>query len=132
MRKKICGFPSCNALIDSPSVYCEKHTKPKAIPFQNAMMTNTKLYNTSTWRKLKANILKNQPYCNNCGATEKLEVHHSIPPKGNPELFYDESNLVPLCQTCHRIASNKEIRSKVKIWYLNIIYIIRKINDKLG
>ena len=114
MKAKICRFPSCNVLIKQNEVYCAKHIQPKKLPFEGATRYNTELYNTSKWRKLRAFILKNQPYCNNCGATEKLEIHHRIQPKGNPELFYDESNLVPLCGLCHKNVTAREIRSNLK------------------
>jgi 5-methylcytosine-specific restriction protein A len=116
MRKKICKFPGCNNLIDTTERYCSIHHKQETKkPFENAKRYNTKLYNTAKWHKLRNKILKEQPNCFMCGISgkeTKLEVHHTIPPKGDIDLFYDESKLIALCSKCHKIVTNYEIRKK--------------------
>ena len=119
MRKKICSSAGCNNLIDYSEKYCEKHKtekqKTERVPFQNAKRNNTNLYNTTLWRKLRNEILKQQPYCFKCGISVKespLEIHHVIAPLGNEDLFYDENNLLPVCQQCHRKITAGEIRNR--------------------
>jgi 5-methylcytosine-specific restriction endonuclease McrA len=87
------------------------HKKEKT-PFENAIRYNESLYNTTAWRKLRKEVLKEQPVCTKCGADTKLEVHHIIPPRGNEELFFDRDNCVTVCQSCHRILTSKEIRER--------------------
>jgi len=111
-KAKICNEAGCSVLIDSCSTYCQKHIKPKRIPFQNAVRSNDGLYNTNRWRKLRKKILSENPYCIRCGADTDLEIHHRIPPRGNEDLFYEESNCVPVCGACHRIETAKEILSR--------------------
>lgn len=120
MKKKICNYAGCNALIDHNERYCEKHNienneKQKSIPFQNANRSNANLYNTALWRGIRKEILKNTPYCFKCGISIKdshLEIHHVAPPLGNADLFYDKNNLVVVCQHCHRIITAGEIRKR--------------------
>ena len=112
MRLKLCSEVNCNTLIDYKKRYCDTHIRVKLAPFANAVRFNAALYNTVQWRKLRQQILREHPYCTNCGISSKettLEVHHKVPPKGNIELFYDENNCIPLCSQCHRIETNKEI-----------------------
>ena len=118
MRRKICNYAGCNNLIESTETYCIKHkVDKKPEPFKNARRSNEGLYNTLQWRKLKKEILKCVPYCSKCGISKEetvLEIHHIIPPRGNEDLFFDESNLIPVCGKCHRILTNIEIRGRIK------------------
>ena len=118
MKKKICRYAGCNTLIEYTERYCNKHkTENQRTPFKNAIRSNTNLYNTTLWRKLRKQVLKNMPYCFRCGISIKespLETHHIVPPLGNPDLFHDINNLVPVCPRCHRIITGKEIRDRKK------------------
>lgn len=76
------------------------------------MRSNIALYHTPEWRKLRWTVLQEQPACYRCGIGKdevRLEVHHLIPPRGNEELFYERSNVVAVCQHCHRIITQREI-----------------------
>jgi 5-methylcytosine-specific restriction protein A len=106
MKKKICNYSGCSKLIDSNERYCKEH-QYTSVPFQNAKRYNETLYNTSQWRKLRKEILKEQPNCCRCGTDTDLQVHHIIPPKGDEDSFYDKSNLTTICSSCHRI-ENKQ------------------------
>ena len=112
MRKKICKEAGCSILIDSGSTYCEKHLKPKRVPFQSAVRSNDGLYNTTRWRKLRKKILSETPYCIRCGSDISLEIHHKIPPRGDVDLFYYEDNCVPVCGACHRLITASEISGR--------------------
>jgi 5-methylcytosine-specific restriction protein A len=115
MRKKICNFPGCNELIDISERYCQQHKKEQPPPFISAIRYNEKLYKTTQWKQLRSRILKEQDCCFKCGISKnetKLEVHHIIPPRGNEALFFDENNLAAVCPVCHKIITNKEIRTR--------------------
>ena len=114
MKKKICSYPSCNVLIDFDNRYCERHIPEKRIPFKNAIRTNESLYNSVKWRKLRKRILLKYNVCQNCGFDNDLEIHHIIPPRGNEETFYNEDNLIPLCKTCHKNITGKELTKRKK------------------
>ena len=118
--KKLCKYPGCFNYATEGG-YCDKHQgyrvadaqKPKT-PWDGAGRPNDALYNTSRWRTLKAKIIKQQGQCAICGATINLTVHHVVPPKGDPDLFFDEHNLVVLCKQCHDRQTALENRNKCK------------------
>lgn len=65
--------------------------------------TNTHKYRTTRWLKLSRRIKKRDNYeCKICFSSElMLDVHHIYPAKSYPELFWEESNLITLCVSCH-------------------------------
>lgn len=69
--------------------------------WKNGSWNNRKQYlaHTSyrTWRK---RLLENAS-CLLCGAVEKLELHHIESKVLVPEKIKDESNVCPICSTCH-------------------------------
>jgi 5-methylcytosine-specific restriction protein A len=113
MKKKKCNSPGCGNLIDMGERYCAKHIhgQPVRKCFEKAGRPNAELYNTSRWRKLRREVLKQYPYCFKCGVSggeSPLQAHHLIPPKGDAGLFFDGGNLVSVCPACHRILTGKE------------------------
>jgi len=114
--RKICYYPSCQELIDTDQRYCPLHrTESERKPFSKAVRYNTALYATSKWRNLRKAILRENPRCERCGIGEgeaSLHVHHIIPPRGNEELFHDETNLGVLCAGCHRAETARETRGR--------------------
>ena len=64
-----------------------------------------RLYKTARWRRLRKRVLLKHPLCAECErqdwVTKATVVDHIIPHKGTLELFWDESNLQPLCKRCH-------------------------------
>lgn len=45
--------------------------------------------------------------CQECGATDNLQVHHIKPKKYHPELSNNLDNLITLCKNCHLKAHGK-------------------------
>lgn len=82
-----------------------------------------KLINTQRWRRIRASVLEESPFCEDCMAAGRvsmaMEVHHIIPLESvrdyrrMEELAYDRCNLVALCVPCHK-ARHKELRSNGK------------------
>lgn len=82
-----------------------------------------RLINTQRWRRIRAAVLETTPFCEDCRAAGRVslatEVHHVIPLESvrdcrrMEELAYDRSNLVALCQPCHK-ARHRELRSGSK------------------
>jgi 5-methylcytosine-specific restriction protein A len=72
-----------------------------------------RLYNTARWKRLRAATLLRDLYqcqmCNRIEAnTSKLVADHKRPHRGNETIFWDESNLWTLCQSCHSGAKQKQ------------------------
>ena len=57
------------------------------------------------WRNARLRYLQRFPLCRDCkerGIVRAAEhVHHEMKAKLNPELFWDESYWMPLCEPCH-------------------------------
>lgn len=60
---------------------------------------------SSSWAKIRAQHLEDEPFCQWCGSTKDLQVHHVIPFDDNPALELDQTNLITLCEKvgvgCH-------------------------------
>lgn len=59
------------------------------------------------WQRLRIDVLDAEPLCRPCTKAGKLnvlatEVDHIVPTRGvNDPRHYDQSNLQPLCKSCH-------------------------------
>ncbi len=73
------------------------------------------LYDTAKWRRQRVTFLRTNPLCHFCeqqGRTELATVvDHKVPHKGNPELFWDQSNWQGLCATDHSAAKQQQEKS---------------------
>ena len=75
-------------------------------------------YHTTAWRKLRAAILRDSPYCVECKRQNIVKlanvVDHIKPVSTGATLFdkerlmWDENNLQTLCDSCHNSKSGKE------------------------
>lgn len=63
------------------------------------------LYGSTRWRKICSIHLGLNPLCDPCllsgKETPATIVHHKIPHKGDPKLFWDTENLESVCASCH-------------------------------
>ena len=109
--KRLCNYPGCQCFAIDGHNYCKSHYVEHK-PFENASRSNEGLYNTQTWRTLRKNHLAHNKECVMCGKSENLTVDHIIDPRGNPDLFYNESNLQTLCKECHRLKTAQEIKER--------------------
>lgn len=57
------------------------------------------------WRQARKHFLSSNPLCSDCQKSGRIvpasEVHHMLKVKDNPELFYDSSQWLALCHSCH-------------------------------
>ena len=62
-------------------------------------------YDTHKWRKLREQLLREQPLCVRCSNMGIVRlatvIDHTIPARAYTEGFFDTSNLVPICNQCH-------------------------------
>lgn len=71
-----------------------------------------RLYCQSEWLSVERKVLKRDKYkCRRCGSPKKcyrgLHVHHLKSWAGNPDLRYELTNLVTLCNKCHNWVHSK-------------------------
>ena len=97
--KKPCKHPGCPKLTDGH--YCEVH---KALHRGDRESSGKRGYN-SRWQKARARYLRGHPLCVHCGKkgqyVKATVVDHITPHRGDPVLFWDESNWQSLCKSCH-------------------------------
>jgi 5-methylcytosine-specific restriction endonuclease McrA len=88
---------SCGAIIDSGS-RCDDCTLPTK-PQQRAKGHHR---STERWKRLSKRLRSLSPFCEQCGATERLEVDHVIPADEAMTLGidpYETENLRILCKS---------------------------------
>jgi 5-methylcytosine-specific restriction endonuclease McrA len=61
----------------------------------------TKLRSSERWQRLRVSVLTSEPLCRVCGCIA-VEVHHIIEASKNADLFFEISNLAPVCEECHK------------------------------
>lgn len=111
MKLKMCCYPGCTELTHG-EYYCQEHkAKREAIRREMAFKTATRYadYHDPRWIALSKKFRTEHPACQMCGETDGLQVHHIIPVRLSPSQFLDENNLVVLCESCHRIETQREI-----------------------
>ena len=111
MKKKICS--SCGKRVPySEKCKCDdKRRKIKNQYQKNYYQKNKeslKLLTQKRWKDLRKVIInRDNGCCQRCLIkygiieTSKLQVHHIKPRIDYPELMYEESNLITVCQTCN-------------------------------
>ena len=72
-----------------------------------------------TWRKK----ILNGAICLLCGEKDKLELHHIESKVLVPERIKDESNVVPLCSSCHDILHSKNSKGGELREHLNTLLV---------
>lgn len=103
-----CLIPSCPKIAVRKG-RCTEHAREndrvhkKPIEYQ-------RLYASGVWANMRINQLRQQPFCQKCGTTWELEVHHIKDHKGDPAIFYDQNNLQTLCHSCHSTETSKKVR----------------------
>ena len=78
-----------------------------------SFMDNTKLYDTSTWKKKRERILRRDGYrCQECrryGRSRQADtVHHIYPLELYPDRALAPWNLISLCNACHNAMHDRE------------------------
>lgn len=112
--KTICCYAGCQRTI-ALGRFCDPHqniadAKERARK-NNYQSQFSKLYNWD-WRKFRVRYLKEHPLCKHCLSIGKLtptqEIDHIKPHQGDKDLFWNESNLQPLCKSCHSTKTARE------------------------
>jgi len=68
-------------------------------------MTIKRLYDSPEWRKARISFLDDNPLCAPCSTrgltVPATVVHHTVPHKGDINIFWDRSKWESVCKTCH-------------------------------
>ena len=71
------------------------------------------------WRKARNEHIDKHPFCAICDAIGDL-VDHIIPAWVAPERFFDKTNFQTMCNSCHKIKTDKDIEKYGRPVYDNI------------
>ena len=97
--RKPCNHLGCPKLTEG--YYCEEHL----VLHRGDRASSGKRGYNSRWQKARARYLKAHPLCVLCARQNKYVkatvVDHIKPHRGDPILFWDESNWQSLCKPCH-------------------------------
>lgn len=106
-----------NNLIREKEEQKKKREEERAI-LHNAR-TDSTLYNTKQWKKLRNYYIMNHPLCENCSkyglVVSSTCVHHKKPfmlglsEDEQRKLLLDENNLMALCTSCHQLLHKEGI-----------------------
>lgn len=85
-----------------------------------------------SWQTIRKQHLKEQPACQACGATTKLEVHHIVPVHIDPGGELNPQNLITLCENpntgfCHYIFGHLAIS-----WFKWDPYVVNRVTSHLA
>lgn len=77
--------------------------------------SNREVYNSTRWRKLREEVLYENPFCVRCeemGILEPATVCDHALPIEQGGAIWDRNNLQGLCESCHNSKSGKEAHNK--------------------
>lgn len=94
---------SCGDIIASGS-YCDDCDPHHSGPHTGGRTT----YGTR-WKNFSKRLRRLSPFCEECGATERLSVDHIIPVSERPEWEYERVNCRVLCKPCNSRKGTKII-----------------------
>ena len=87
-----CAHPSCPKLVPRGKKYCDAHT---ALHPEEIRSAAERGYG-SRWNKARKRFLEKHPLCVECMKegryVKATDVDHVVPHRGDPVLFWDESN----------------------------------------
>jgi len=102
-----CTYPGCNVLVKRGR--CIAHPTKRVVRDPAIK----KLYNSLQWKAMRAAQLASHPWCTECDKRNALvmatEVDHIQPHEGNPQSFFDATNLQSLCKPHHSNKTSKEV-----------------------
>jgi 5-methylcytosine-specific restriction protein A len=101
---QFCGEPGCGVLVTSGR--CQAHTS-RARLTQLAYAKAHRWYCSARWQRLRAEVLRDEPFCRSCLANGRKvitsDIDHIQKHNGEAVLFWNRSNLQGLCKACHAV-----------------------------
>lgn len=103
-----CAHPGCPRLAPRGKKYCGEHAAKHP---EESRSAGGRGYG-SRWNKARKRFLETHPLCVECMKAGRYvratDVDHIVPHRGDPALFWDESNWQALCHRCHSVKTRNE------------------------
>lgn len=101
---QFCGEPGCGVLVQGGK--CPTHAPRAAARLTRQVYAQAhRWYVSSRWQRLRADILRRDPFCRTCLLTGlrtlTVDIDHIHKHQGQALLFWDRENLQGLCKACH-------------------------------
>jgi 5-methylcytosine-specific restriction protein A len=97
---QFCGEPGCGVLVSSGR--CATHVRTRPMAQRSA---GHAWYSYAAWRRLRLDVLRDEPFCRVCRAagrnTVATDIDHIVKHGGDRDRFFDRGNLQSLCHRCH-------------------------------
>ena len=105
---RACRRSDCGETTTSPSGYCDAHRRAEIRWKETTREPAHKRGYDQKWENVRDWFIAQNPLCENCRDNGIVEiatvVHHLIPIKQDAGERLSVSNLVSLCDDCHRAA----------------------------
>lgn len=117
MKKYKCLVGNCYRTSVGQTRYCEAHQiykiqKDLEIAKRLNELPKSSMYQTNEWKRLRAEVIREQECCTYCGSHINLQVHHIKRHYGNPNIFFDKENLLVVCEQCHSKISMRQVKGR--------------------
>ena len=103
-----CSHPGCPKLVPRGKKYCEAHTAQHPEEVRSAAVRGY----GSKWQRARKRYLEAHPLCVEClkdgWYVKATDVDHIKAHRGDPALFWDESNWQSLCHKHHSEKTRRE------------------------
>ena len=102
-----CPHPGCPALVPMGKGRCPAHELSAQVADRQRRGTAAERGYGARWQRARVLFLAANPLCRPCGLksppvlTAATVVDHVIDHKGDPTLFWEQSNWQPSCESCH-------------------------------
>ncbi|KMQ75291.1 HNH endonuclease [Marinobacter subterrani] len=111
---KPCCAPQCSELVRGQR-YCDRHqhlAKQRDPVKDRERGSSAKRGYGNKWKKARLTFLSYHPLCTECDrqgrTTAATDVDHIVPHRGDPKLFWSQSNWQALCRSCHSAKTARE------------------------
>lgn len=106
---RLCSWPGCGELVPIRDRYCEIHQEAADRRKQSDKRpwrppSSQRGYDYE-WKKIRAAVLRERPYCEKCKTVRSREIHHLVSLSSGGT--NDRLNLVALCKKCHTAITNR-------------------------
>lgn len=100
----LCAQPGCPARVTGGR-YCPTHKRQRPRPPDGPRDPARRRFYGAEWKRRRERFLRDNPLCAECSKRGRrvlaTVVDHTVPHRGDPELFWDERNWRPMCKPCH-------------------------------
>jgi len=85
-----------------------KKEKERESRWSNEYREARNIRSSGRWKKLRDQMVRQNPVCEDCCQAPSFSVHHIEPLTEKPDRGFDKRNLICLCPNCHDTAHHRD------------------------